>query len=185
MFRWLIQQRYLLANPFAGVKVRGAGRTAAVDASRAFTDGEWVLVRTIADGLEWSYGWEAPAAQRLRFVLGFGYAMGLRASELVSAKLGEMETDSQGDHWLNLIGKGSGAGRVALPPLARGALERYLHVRGLPVSPGLWNPSAPLDWQSGPGCGAWHHGDAVVERGASFSLAKCQCDRGRPSHIGA
>ena len=144
MFRWLIQQRYVLANPFAGIKVRGAGRAAALDASHAFTEGEWALVRTIADGLEWSYGWEAPAAQRLRFVLDFGYATGLRASELVSAKLGDIEMDQQGDHWLNLVGKGSRAGKVALPPLARGALDRYLVERGLPVTRVRWNPKTPL-----------------------------------------
>ncbi|WP_426400206.1 phage integrase family protein [Ralstonia sp. R-29] len=144
MFRWLIQQRYVLANPFAGIKVRGGGRTAALDASHAFTEGEWTLIRTIADGLEWSYGWEAPAAQRLRFVLDFGYATGLRASELVSAKLGDIETDQQGDHWLNLVGKGSRAGKVALPPLARAALDRYLVERGLPVTRARWTPKTPL-----------------------------------------
>ena len=144
MFHWLIQQRYVLANPFAGIKVRGGGRTAALDASHAFTEGEWALVRTIADGLEWSYGWEAPAAQRLRFVLDFGYATGLRASELVSAKVGDIETDRQGDHWLNLVGKGSRAGKVALPPLARDVLDRYLVERGLPVTRARWNPKTPL-----------------------------------------
>ena len=144
MFRWLIQQRYVLANPFAGIKVRGGGRTTALDASHAFSEGEWALVRTIADGLEWSYEWEAPAAQRLRFVLDFGYATGLRASELVSAKLGDIETDRQGDHWLNLVGKGSRAGKVALPPLARAALDRYLVERGLPVTRARWNPRTPL-----------------------------------------
>ncbi|MPV66801.1 hypothetical protein GD429_13260 [Burkholderia sp. BE17] len=30
-------------------------------------------IRTVADGLEWSYGWEAAAAQRLRFVLDLAY----------------------------------------------------------------------------------------------------------------
>jgi hypothetical protein len=52
MFRWLILQRYVLANPFAGIMVRGVGRSADLDASHAFTEGEWALVRTIADGLE-------------------------------------------------------------------------------------------------------------------------------------
>lgn len=82
LFRWLVEQRYVRANPFAGVKVRGSNPTA-LDASRAFTDGGWALVRTMADGLEWSYGWSAPAAQRLRLLRDFGYATGLRASELV------------------------------------------------------------------------------------------------------
>ncbi|MGY2492518.1 phage integrase family protein [Cupriavidus sp. CP313] len=144
MFRWLIQQRYVLANPFAGIKVRGGGRTAALDSSHAFTEGEWLLVRAIADGLEWSYGWDTPAAQRLRFLLDFGYATGLRASELVDAKLGDIETDGQGDHWLRLVGKGSRAGRVALPPLARSALDRYLVARELPVTATRWDPRTPL-----------------------------------------
>ncbi|SPC18367.1 phage integrase family protein [Cupriavidus taiwanensis] len=144
MFRWLIQQRYVMANPFAGVKVRGGARISALDSSHAFTEGEWLLVRTIADGLEWSYGWNGPAAQRLRFVLDFGYATGLRASELVASTLGDVEIDAQGDHWLRLVGKGSRAGRVALPPLARTALDRYLVERGLPVTRARWHPGAPL-----------------------------------------
>lgn len=144
MFRWLIQQRYVLANPFAGIKVRGSSRTAPLDASHVFTDGEWQLVRTIADGLEWSYGWEAPAAQRLRFVLDFAYATGLRASELVAATLGRIEVDAQGDQWLGLVGKGARAGKVALPPLARTALERNLLERGLPTTRTLWAPNTPL-----------------------------------------
>jgi hypothetical protein len=51
LFRWLIEQRYVLANPFAGIKVRGRTRVAPLDTSRGFTEGEWLLVRTIADGL--------------------------------------------------------------------------------------------------------------------------------------
>lgn len=144
LFRWLIEQRYLLANPFAGVKVRGTSRSTVLDTSHAFTEGEWLLVRTIADGLEWSYGWEAPAAQRLRFVLDFAYATGLRVSELVGACLGNIETDARGDHWVSVVGKGRKAGKVALPPLARTALDRYLVERRLPVTPARWHPDTPL-----------------------------------------
>jgi site-specific recombinase XerD len=118
LFRWLIEQRYVLANPFAGIKVREATGVNVLDTSHAFTEGEWWLVRTIADGLEWSYGWSAPAAQRLRFLLDFGYATGLRASELVGATPGHVETDARGDHWLRVTGKGKKLARVALPPLA-------------------------------------------------------------------
>jgi site-specific recombinase XerD len=144
MFRWLIEQRYLLANPFAGVKVRGTSRSTVLDTSHAFTEGEWILVRAIADGLEGAYDWESPAAQRLRFVLDFAYATGLRVSELVGACLGNVETDARGDHWLSLIGKGRKAGKVALPPLARTALDRYLVERRLPVTPSRWHPDTPL-----------------------------------------
>lgn len=144
MYRWLMQQRYVLANPFAGIKVRGGTRAPALAATRAFSDGEWNLIRTVADGLEWSYGWEAVAAQRLRFVLDFAYGTGLRASEFVGATLGQIESDEHGDKWLHVVGKGSKAGKVALPPLAWSALNRYLAQRRLPTTPARWNPSTPL-----------------------------------------
>ncbi|WP_321961950.1 site-specific integrase [Paraburkholderia sp. J7] len=144
LFRWLIEQRYVLANPFSGVKVRGASGAQVLDTSHAFSEGEWALTRTIADGLEWSYGWSAPAAQRLRFLLDFGYATGLRASELVGATLGHVETDARGDHWLRVTGKGKKLARVALPPLAWDALARYLAERDLPVVPQRWNPATPV-----------------------------------------
>lgn len=148
LFRWLIEQRYVLANPFSGVKVRDAGGTGVIDTSHAFSEGEWALVRTIADGLEWSSAWSArwsaPAAQRLRFLLDFGYATGLRASELVGATLGHVETDPRGDHWLRVTGKGKKVARVALPPLAWDALARYLAERALPVTQARWQPATPL-----------------------------------------
>lgn len=144
MYRWLLQQRYVLANPFAGIKVRGAVRAANSSASRYFSEAEWGIVEVVAEGLEWSYGWSAPAAQRLRFVLDFTYATGLRASELVGATLGMIGTDDNGDRWLNVVGKGSKAGKVALPPLATAALDRYLAQRRLPTTPNLWSPTTPL-----------------------------------------
>ncbi|CAE6841814.1 Tyrosine recombinase XerC [Paraburkholderia haematera] len=144
LFRWLIEQRYVLANPFAGIKVRGRTRVTPLDTSRGFSEGEWLLVRAIADGLEWSCGWAEPAARRMRFMLDFSYATGLRVSELVGATLGDIRTDEHGDHWLHLVGKGSRPGKVALPPLARTALDQYLVQRRLPVTPARWDPKTPL-----------------------------------------
>lgn len=144
LFRWLVEQRYVLANPFAGLKVRGATRTGALDPGRSFTAAEWNLIRVVADGLEWSYGWGEEAANRLRFLLDFSYATGLRAGEFVSATLGQIGDDQHGGHWLCLVGKGAKPGRVALPPLARVALDRYLVQRGLPVTPAKWKPGTPV-----------------------------------------
>ena len=124
--------------------MRGSKRATAVESSHAFTEGEWLLIRAIANGLEWPYGWEAAAAKRLRFMLDFGYATGLRISELVHATLRNIEVDATGDHWLHVIGKGDKTGKVTLPPLARTALDRYLLERGLPVSRMHWNPATPL-----------------------------------------
>ncbi|CAM2157951.1 hypothetical protein PT2222_480009 [Paraburkholderia tropica] len=156
MFRWLVEQRYVVANPFAGIKVRGSKRATAVETTHAFTEGEWLLTRTIANGLEWSYGWQAPAAQRLRFMLDFGYATGLRISELTDATLRNVEVDAAGDHWLHVTGKGGKPARVTLTPLARAALDRYLQERGMPVSRAHWNPATPL-------IGSLDDGDAGIK----------------------
>lgn len=155
MYRWLSEQRYCLANPFAGVRVRGAARADQLAAARIFDEGEWALIQTVAEGLEWSYGWAPAAAQRLRFVLDFAYATGLRVSELVDATLGRIEVDAHDDHWLRVVGKGHKAAKVALPPLARAALDRYLVQRRLPTTPSRWNPSVPL-------VGGLDAGDAIT-----------------------
>lgn len=144
LFRWLVEQCYVLANPFAGVKIKSHMQRVGLDVSRGFSEGEWLLIRTLADGLEWSYGWSVPAAQRLRFLIDFGYATGLRASELVGATLGNIRRDEHGGHWLHVLGKGGKRGKVTLPALARTALDRYLVQRGLSVTPTRWNPAAPL-----------------------------------------
>jgi integrase len=108
---WLIAQRYVLANPFSGVIVRGPSHAAPMDTGRVFSEGAWAIISTVADGLEWTYGWQLPAAQRLRFILDFAYATELRVSELVGAKLGQIEVDAHGDHWIKLVGKAASQAR--------------------------------------------------------------------------
>jgi site-specific recombinase XerD len=144
LYRWLIEQRYLLANPFAGVKVKGAKRTTALDATRGFSEHEWVLIRTIADGVEWGHGWSEAAAKRLRFSLDFWYVTGLRPHEMVAAKLGHIRRDDHDDDWLKVTGKGSKEGEVALPLFAMSTLDRYLAYRRLPVTRARWDPATLL-----------------------------------------
>jgi len=144
LFRWLMDKGYMLSNPFAGIKAKGATGANVMELSHTFTSGEWQLIRSIANGLEWSYGWQEPAAIRLRFILDFAYATGLRASELVSATLGAIEKDGHGDYWLHVLGKGQKMGKVALPPMAKLALEQYLVARGLPTTPRYWKADIPL-----------------------------------------
>ncbi len=139
LFRWLVEQHYVIANPFAGLKVRGGNASSPVDAGRVFTQAEWRLIRVVADGLEWSYGWSKDAAHRLRFVLDFGRGTGLRPSELCDAKLGDIWIDERNDGWINVVGKGAKKAKVSLPPSVRTALNRYLSQRGLPTSPNLWD----------------------------------------------
>lgn len=144
LFRWLIEQRYVLVNPFAGIKVQGAKRGAALDASRGFGESEWGLVRSVADGLEYSGGWSEEAAMRLRFLLDFWYATGLRPHEMVAVRLGSIQRDDHGDDWIRVVGKGAKEGEVALPLSALGALERYLAYRGRPVTRSRWDTAEPV-----------------------------------------
>ena len=144
LYRWLMDKGYMLANPFSGIKVRTSKQTQIIDTSHVFSQGEWCLVRAIADSLEYTYGWPVASAQRLRFILDFAYATGLRASELVGATLGQIRVDGHDDHWLHLVGKGHKSGKVALPPLARNALDQYLVARKLPTTKNHWNPKIPL-----------------------------------------
>lgn len=63
---------------------------------------------------------------------------------MVAAVLGHIKDATHGDVWLHVIGKGSKQGKVALPLLARGELDRYLAYRSLPVTRELWNRA--LHW---------------------------------------
>lgn len=144
LYRWLIEQRYLLANPFSGVSVKGAKRSAPLDAARGFSEHEWPLLRSIADAIEWTGGWTKEGAQRLRFLLDFWYATGLRPHEVVAARLGALRRDDHGDDWLKVIGKGNKEGEVAVPLSAMAALENYLVQRHLPVTRARWDPGTPL-----------------------------------------
>jgi site-specific recombinase XerD len=144
LFRWLVEQRYLLANPFAGMKVRGAGRKVALDRSKALNDSEWSWVMAVANLLEVRESWTLGAAQRLRFVLTFAKCTGLRPAELVHARLGDVSTDAQGHLWLMVTGKGVKPGKVARPAAALAALEMYLAQRGLSTVRRHWLPATPL-----------------------------------------
>lgn len=77
-------------------------------------------------------------------MLDFAYATGLRLSEFVGASLGQIEIDAKADRWLHVLGKGSKAGKVALPPLAQSALDRHLVQHGTPTTPVRWNQNLTL-----------------------------------------
>jgi site-specific recombinase XerD len=143
MFRWLVEQQYVVANPFAGVTgamVRSSGPVHL----RSLQDDEWRFARRIANELSTQYGWSVEAAQRLRFILDFELATGLRATELIHARIGDVVFGDAEDIWLRVVGKGRRTARVALPPLAFTALQTYLQQRGLNADPRRCNRNLPL-----------------------------------------
>jgi site-specific recombinase XerD len=144
MYRWLIEQRYVLVNPFAGVKVRGAKNRDSFDASRGFNEHDWSLIRSVATNIEWTGGWSKEAAARLNFILDFWHATGLRPQEFADARLGQIHRDDHGDDWLKVLGKGNKIGNVALPLAATSAVDRYLRSRKLAVTRTRWDPKTPL-----------------------------------------
>lgn len=143
MFRWFVAQQYVVANPFAGVTAAG-GRSTQPTQLRSLQDDEWRFARQIANELSAQHGWSVEAAQRLCFILDFEVATGLRASELIHARIGDIVFGDAADVWLRLIGKGRRAARVAVPPLAMQALQTYLRQRRLPADPRRCNRSLPL-----------------------------------------
>jgi len=175
LFRWLSEQHYVLANPFAGVRVKAAGKKDASASGRSLSDDEWSLVRPIADSLE-DNGWKPAAGARLRFVLDFSYATGLRSGEIVKATLGAVTIDEDGNRWIAVLGKGHKAGSVSIPPQAALALDRYLAIRGISTSPKRWKRetallgSLPDDAVGLTGSRLW----AILERFFRFAAAELE-----------
>jgi integrase len=84
----------------------------------------------------------SPSRSRIRFVLRFVEAVGLRSAELLSATLGDLKLEPEG--WMMEVhGKGSKNRVVMVPPQAFDALQEYLYGRGvgtIETAP----PDAPL-----------------------------------------
>lgn len=99
----------------------------------------------------------SPARARMLFIVGFVSGVGLRAAELLAAKLGDIRFAS-GGYVLQVMGKGGKPRIVAIPPTAVQALEEYLHFRGLgclseapgdaPLLASAKDPMVPIGYQS-------------------------------------
>ncbi len=147
MFEWLVKVRYLDSNPFDGVaKPAQEAEDASPDLemSRALTRGQWGFLMEHLAGLP-----DGERAARLRFVLPFAYATGLRLSELVDAKTGRLYSkplrNGLGVRWmLKVLGKGQKWRTVPMPSSVMDALSEYLRARGLPGVPSECDPNTPL-----------------------------------------
>lgn len=84
LFTFLQAKGYLLGNAMAGIR-SPRGSEPRIDTGRSFTQRQWATVEATLAGIE-------PSAdrQRLSFVLHLLYCTGLRLSEVVDAKLGDL-----------------------------------------------------------------------------------------------
>lgn len=175
MFRWLISNATMLANPFAGIKVRGASRSNRWPSPGSSAKANGRVIKRSPKALEWGHGWQAPAA---------AYAScwtsptprACASGELVGATLGQIETDAHGDRWLHLVGKGSKGRQGGAAATGLCGAVRYLMQRKLPVTPARWDPLAPLIGSLDQERYSGHHRDAAVECDATLFL------QGRRSH---
>ncbi|MDD0812751.1 site-specific integrase [Curvibacter sp. RS43] len=126
MFAWLVEGRYLASNPWAlmGKKKEREEHLVAPD-SKVFSED------AVRDFLEFLQGLPpSPSRSRMRFILLFVEAVGLRSSELLDAKLGDLRCLDEG-WFLQVHGKGSKNRLVAIPKQAFECLNNYLIERGL------------------------------------------------------
>ena len=140
LYGFLVQQNYLVGNPWTGVAV-SRGAAPRVDAGRSLTMAQWRFVREQLERQP-----DNGSTRRLRAALLLLYATGLRLSEAVGARAGDLHwveyppdgEDAQEEAgWvLRVVGKGQRQREVPLPqPVAEELLD-YLASRGLDLDPG-------------------------------------------------
>ncbi|PRD63831.1 tyrosine-type recombinase/integrase [Malikia granosa] len=122
---WLVEARHVEANPFRLVSRKQGDDQTATGEVKAITEGAMQALLHYFEQVE-----PSPAIHRMRFVLRFLESMGLRASELLAARLGDLVTLPEGLA-LKVHGKGAKNRHVTLNRQAREALNEYLAARGL------------------------------------------------------
>ncbi|MDR5781741.1 phage integrase family protein [Caballeronia sp. LZ065] len=131
MGEWLVGERYLATNPFAGVA--RVATPAAFDASeRTLDQAQWRGLLESVTRTDYSF-----QEHRDRFALLLAYATGLRRTELADACTGALSVGSldgvDGVVWRLAVESGRGARRsVLLPAVVVETLRENLALRGLP-----------------------------------------------------
>jgi site-specific recombinase XerD len=126
LFTFLVAAQYLAGNPWVLVNTdTGDDRQDRMLDSKAFSEAAYAEVLDFVEGQP-----PSPSRFRIRFILRFVEAVGLRSAELISASLGDLRLEPEG--WMmQVAGKGSKNRVVAVPPQAFAALQRYLEERGI------------------------------------------------------
>ena len=138
LFTWLQSAQYLPGNPWQLVnKKTGDDRDLKMLDTKALSQAAMVEVLRFIDDQPMS-----ASSARMRFILRFVEAVGLRSAELLGAKLQDLRLEPEG--WvIQVHGKGARDRIAAIPGQALDALQTYLAHRGLRS---LQNapPEAPL-----------------------------------------
>jgi len=153
MFAWLQSAQYLSANPWVLVnQATGDDRKKKMLDTKALSEAAMAEVLRFIDGQA-----PSPSRARIRFILLFVEAVGLRSAELLSATLGDLRMESEG--WVMQVhGKGAKNRIAAVPGQALHALQDYLFERGLgsiqaapsgaPLLASAVDPMEPVGYQA-------------------------------------
>lgn len=126
MFRWLQAAKYLMDDPWVLVNQKtGDDADKKLLESKAFSEVAMAEIWRFIEGQP-----PSPSRSRIRFILRFCEAVGLRSSELLGARLGDLQRAPEG--WvLQVHGKGAKNRLAVVPGQAVAALQDYLAARGL------------------------------------------------------
>lgn len=127
---YLMRQRYLDSNPFDGVKAPTKGLRK-MNVGHSFTMKQWEFITEHLDTFERDAHY-----YRLKFILCFAYETGMRISEMVNAKLGDIEEAFLADtsdygRTIKVLGKGDVHRDVVITDIVFTELNNYLAHRGL------------------------------------------------------
>jgi site-specific recombinase XerD len=138
LYTFLVDQCYLVGNPWKGVGMQRATRVA-VARGRSFTQAQWTFIEQQAAQLT-----DRSADHRLRFALHLYYATGMRLVEGVQTRVDDLRWVSYPDHesdevisgWeMTVLGKGNKERIVQVPQDVIDELGSYLATRGLDPDP--------------------------------------------------
>lgn len=153
MFAWLASAQYVSANPWVLVNQKtGDDKEERLLDTKALSE---VAVQQIHAYIDAQL--PSPSRSRIRFILRFVEAVGLRSAELLNAKLGDLRLEPEG--WVMQIhGKGAKNRIAVVPGQAFAALQEYLDMRGLggietappggPLLASTRDPMEPVGYQA-------------------------------------
>lgn len=144
MCSWLVEEHYLLVNPFHGLQKVDSAKPLVDVTGRTLTHAQWRFVLQTVCRVSFT-----PAQQRDYFALLFAYATGLRRAELASATAGALSRKALdaalGDAWtLTVMGKGRRERRVPMPPRLIDELAVCLQLRAVPCTLDTAPAATPL-----------------------------------------
>lgn len=173
LFTWLASAQYLRANPWVLVN-----QNTGDDPGHSLLDSKAVSESALAEILRFIEDQApSPSRSRIRFILRFMEAVGLRSAELLAARLSDLRMEPEG--WVMQVhGKGAKNRVAAVPGQALDALQDYLSVRSLggietappqaPLLASTLDPMTPIGYQA-----LYEHVKSWISRAVSNSALPC------------